>query len=107
MIYGMVMSVLELGVPMAFYAYEKIKNERARRRELQEELRIQSIAEGRAEGIAEGRAEGRAEGIAEGRAETIDAIRAKLEDDPDLSPEELIEALVADMRDNGDRPVRD
>ena len=76
---------------MAFYAYEKIKNERARRRELQEELRIQSIAEGRAEG----------------RAETIDAIRAKLEDDPDLSPEELIEALVADMRDNGDRPVRD
>ncbi len=29
MIYGMIMSALELGVPMAFYAYEKIKNDRA------------------------------------------------------------------------------
>ena len=32
MIYGMVMSALELGVPMAFYAYEKIKNDRAKLR---------------------------------------------------------------------------
>ena len=39
MIYGMVMSALELGVPMAFYAYEKIKNDRAK-------LRRQSRAEG-------------------------------------------------------------
>ena len=78
MVYGMVMSALELGVPMAFYAYEKIKNERAN-------LRRQSRAEGRAEGVAE----------------TIDAMRAKFKENPDVSPEELLEALMADLQNNG------
>ena len=32
MVYCMIMSVLELGVMMAFYAYEKIKNEREKLR---------------------------------------------------------------------------
>ena len=32
MAYGMIMSALELGVMMAFYAYEKIKNEREKLR---------------------------------------------------------------------------
>ena len=40
MVYGMVMSALELRVPMAFYAYEKIKNDRANLRR-----------RGRAEGV--------------------------------------------------------
>ncbi len=93
MIYGMIMSALELGVPMAFYAYEKIKNERAMRR--------RRIAEERAEGRVEGRAEGRAEGMAEGVASTIDSIRAKFKESPDLSPEELLEDLMADLQNNG------
>ena len=74
MIYGMVMSSLELGVPMAFYAYEKIKNDRANLRR---------------------------QGEARGVAKTIDAVRAKFKDDPDLSPEELLEALMADLQDDG------
>ena len=82
MIYGMVMSALELGVPMAFYAYEKIKNDRANLRR-----------QGRDEGIAQGRVEG--------VAETIDAMRAKLKEDPDLSLEELLEALMADLQNDG------
>ena len=71
-----------MGLTMAFYAYEKFKNERAN-------LRKQA----RADGLAEGRNEGRNEGM----AETIDAIRAKLEENPDVSPEELLESLVADL----------
>lgn len=89
MAYGMVMSALELGVPVAFYAYEKIKNERAKRRAQMERLR------------REIRRKGRAEGRAEGVAETIDAMRAKFKESPDLSPEELLEALMSDLEKNG------
>ena len=81
MIYGMVISALELGVPMAFYAYEKIKNERARRREQQEELRRQSRAEGMAEGM--------------------DLVIAKFSENPDLSPEELKKVVIDDLKNNG------
>ena len=66
---------------MAFYAYEKIKNERAKRRRQVEELQRQ--------------------GFAEGVAETLDAIRTKIKENPDISSEELIEFLVADMQNNG------
>ena len=62
---------------MAFYAYEKIKNERARRREQQEELRRQSIAEG------------------------MDLVLAKFSENPDLSPEELKKAVMDDLKSNG------
>ena len=74
MIYGMVMSALELGVPMAFYAYEKIKNDRANLRR---------------------------QGEAVGVAKAIDAIRAKIKEDPDISSEELVEALMDDLQNNG------
>ena len=73
MAYGMIMSALELGVMMAFYAYEKIKNDRANLRK-----------QGRVEGVAE----------------TIDAVRARFKEDPDLSPEELLEAIIADLQNN-------
>ena len=96
MIYGMVMSILELGVPMAFYAYEKIKNDRAN---LRKQAREEGLAEGRAEGRAEGQAKGKAEGRAEGVAETINTVRAKFEEDPNLSPEDLLEALMASLND--------
>ena len=76
MVYGMVMSALELGVPMAFYAYEKIKNDRANLRR-----------QGRVEGVAE----------------TIDAMRAKIKEDPDLSLEELLDAMMADLQNDGHR----
>ena len=85
MIYGMVMSALELGVvPMAFYAYEKIKNDRANLRR---------------QGLVEGIAQGRSEGV----AETIEAMRAKFKEDPDLSLEELLDAMMADLQNNGHR----
>lgn len=77
MVYGMIMSALELGVPMAFYAYEKIKNERARRREQQEEVRRQSRAEG------------------------VDLVIAKFSENPNLSPEELKKAVMDDLQNNG------
>lgn len=70
---------------MAFYAYEKIKNERAKRRRQMEELRRQ--------------------GFAEGVAETLDAIRTKIRENPDISSEELIESLVADMQNDEDRQI--
>lgn len=66
---------------MAFYAYEMIKNERARRRKQMEELRRQ--------------------GFAEGVTEALDAIRAKIEENPNISSEELIDALVADLQNDG------
>ena len=66
---------------MAFYAYEKIKNDRAKRRKQREELRRQ--------------------GFAIGVAETLEAIRAKIEENPNISPEELIEALVTDLQNDG------
>ena len=83
MIYGMAMSALELGVPMAFYAYEKIKNDRANLRR---------------QGLVEGIAQGRSEGV----AETIEAMRAKLKEDPDLSLEELLDDLQNNGHRNGD-----
>ena len=88
MIYGMVMSILELGATMAFYAYEKIKNYRADRANL--------LKQAREEGLAEAREEGRTEGV----TETIDAVRAKFEENPHLSPEELLEALMANLKDD-------
>ncbi len=67
-----------------FYAYEKIKDDRANLRR-----------QGRAEGVAE----------------TLDAMRAKFKEDPDLSPEGLLEVLMADLQNNGrsncDRGVQD
>ena len=62
---------------MAFYAYEKIKNERARRREQQEEVRRQSRAEG------------------------VDLVIAKFSENPNLSPEELKKAVMDDLQNNG------
>ena len=88
-IYGMIASALEMGAMMAFYAYEKIKNERAKRRKQIEYMQRES------------RREGRAEGRTEGVTETIDAIRAKFKEDPNLSPEELLEGLMADLQNNG------
>lgn len=79
-VYGMVMSALELGVPMAFYAYEKIKNDRANLRR-------------------------------RGRAEGVDMVLAKLSENPGLSPEELKNAVMDDLkndgRKNGDRSASD
>ena len=45
MVYGMVMSALELGVPMAFYAYEKIKNDRANLRRQGADLALAKFSE--------------------------------------------------------------
>ena len=74
MVYGMVASSLEIGGSIVYYIYEKIKNDRANLRR-----------QGRVEGVAE----------------TIDAMRAKLKEDPDLSLEELLEALMADLQNDG------
>ena len=70
---------------MAFYAYEMIKNERARQRKQREDkLRGDAKAEGVTLGI----------GIVEG----IDLTVAKLKENPDLSPEELKKAVMADLK---------
>ena len=45
LIYGMIMSALELGVTMAFYAYEKIKNEREKLRKQGADSVLTKLAE--------------------------------------------------------------
>ena len=43
----------------------------------------------------------RRQGFAEGVTEALDAIRAKIEENPNISSEELIDALVADLQNDG------
>ena len=99
--YGAVAVLLEGGYQM-FYAISK------RRRDINA-AEDRGRAAGRQEGIQEGRAEGRQEGIQQGRqegvqegnlagrragrADALDALSARLKDDPDANPMDVIAEL--------------
>ena len=65
-----------------------------------QEGRQEGMQQGRQEGMQQGRQQGRQEGRREGRADVLDAISARLKDDPDANPMSLI-AELRDKSENG------